>query len=97
MFQYDQNFGQDDLSRYVLKDSEANYLRGREGERERYVRDRPPPGPCVPYGGTPVATQCPLPSRGDALFSEQWPGIVVVVSCTKLPLPRVYLCASAVA
>jgi hypothetical protein len=33
--------------------------------------------------------QCPLPSRGDALFSEQGPGIVVV-SCTKLPQPRIH-------
>ena len=49
-------------------------------------------GPCVPHGGTPVAPQCPLPFRVDALFLEQGPGIVVVVSCTELPQPRVYLC-----
>jgi hypothetical protein len=53
--------------------------------------DRTQPGPCVPHGRTPVTPQCPLPSRGDALFSEQGPGIVVVVSCTKLSQPRVHL------
>ena len=42
-------------------------------------------GPCVPHNGTPVAhqregreAQCLLPSRDDALFTEQGPGIVVV-------------------
>ncbi len=39
-----------------------------------------------------MAPQCPLPFRVDALFLEQGPGIVVVVSCTELPQPRVYLC-----
>jgi hypothetical protein len=38
-----------------------------------------PTRPSVPHGGTP-AVLCPLPSRVDALFSEQGPGIVVVVS-----------------
>jgi hypothetical protein len=60
--------------------------------REKNYGDRTPPGLCVPHGRTPVALQCPLPSQGDALFSEQGPGIVVVVSCTKLPQLRVYLC-----
>ena len=32
--------------------------------------------------------QCPLPSRGDGLFSEQGHGIVVGVSCTKLLPPN---------
>jgi len=52
-----------------------------------------PPGPCVPHSGAPTARQCPLPSRGDALFSEQGPGIVVVVSCTKCPSQE-SICAS---
>ena len=60
--------------------------------RGKNYGDRTPPGPDVPHGGTPVAPQCPLPSRGDALLSEQGPGIVVVMSCTKLPQPRVHLC-----
>ena len=48
----------------------------------------------ISHGGPPAAEnlrQCPLPSRDDALFSEQGPGIVVVVSCTKLPPPRIHL------
>jgi hypothetical protein len=60
--------------------------------REKNYGDRTPPAPCVPHGGTPVAPQCPLSSRGDTLFSEQGPGIVVVLSCTKMPQPRVHLC-----
>jgi len=51
--------------------------------------DRTPPGPCVPHGGMSAAPKCPLPSRGEALLSEQGPGIVVVVSCTKLPQPKI--------
>jgi hypothetical protein len=43
--------------------------------------DRTPPGPCVPHGGTPAAP-VPSPLSGDALFSEQGPG-GVVVSCIK--------------
>jgi len=47
--------------------------------RRKNYGDRTPPGACVTHSGTPAA----LP-RGDALFSEQGPGIVVVVSREKM-------------
>jgi hypothetical protein len=55
-----------------------------QGEK---LRGRTPPGPC---GGPHDAcgAQCPLPSRGDALFLEQGPGIVVVGGRPSCVLPN---------
>jgi hypothetical protein len=44
--------------------------------REKTYGDRTPPGPCVPHGGTPVAPQCPLPSRGDARTGRYRKGMI---------------------